>query len=74
VKTGRPPHTTSVVSVRFHEKGAKGGKNNQEMAYQFIDIGYPGCQLAEPKFSVMKRQSSGDRKAIKVIIQLKGIT
>jgi hypothetical protein len=63
----------SVIPIRSWNNEIIGGTYRQEMAQQFNDIIYPGRQLAENIFSVLKRKSNGDLKARRFLIQMKEI-
>jgi hypothetical protein len=67
-------HANSVISIRSWKNDIIGGTYRREMAQQFNDVVYPGRQLVENKFSVLKRKFDGDLKARIFRIQTKEIT
>jgi hypothetical protein len=66
-------HADSVIPIRSWKNKVIVGTYRQEMACQFNGSFYPGRQLVENKFSVMKRKFNGDLKARRYLIQMKEI-
>ena len=64
-------HPNSVIPIRYRNNEIIEGTYPQEMARQFNNMVYPRRQLVEYKFSVLKKEFSGDLKAKLFRIQMK---